>query len=244
MRGPVAEINLLAKYPRAKRNLVARKLGQEANRRIAREFGREYFDGTREQGYGGYRYDGRWLPIARDMAEHFRLKPGDRVLDIGCAKGFLMRDLMAVVPGLEVWGLEISQYAIDNSHDEVRGRIVRGTVQKLPFASSSLAAAFCINVVHNLAGEACVEAVGEIERVAPGRGYIQVDAYRNDDERDVFLDWVLTADTFGQPQMWRALFERAGYAGDYHWTILEIDADLTRNAAGATTPSAQQEHGR
>ena len=88
-----------------------------------RQFGREYFDGTREQGYGGYRYDGRWLPIARDIAAHFALKPGDRVLDVGCAKGFLMRDLMQVVPGLEAWGLEISQYAIDECHPDVRGRI-------------------------------------------------------------------------------------------------------------------------
>jgi SAM-dependent methyltransferase len=234
----VAEINLLARYPRAKRNLIARKLGQDANKRVAREFGRDYFDGTREQGYGGYRYDGRWLPIARDMAEHFKLRAGDRVLDIGCAKGFLMRDLMEVVPGLEAWGLEISQYAIDNCHADTRGRILRGSAQRLPFASGSFAAALCINVVHNLAGEACVEAVKEIERVAPGRGYIQVDAYRNDDERDAFLDWVLTAETFGKPEMWRALFEHAGYAGDYYWTIIEIDDNLTRNVPGATTPTA------
>jgi len=217
----VAEINLLARYPRTKRNLTARKQAQAGSRAIARQFGREYFDGTRDQGYGGYRYDGRWLPIARDMADHFKLKPGDRVLDIGCAKGFLMRDLMEVVPGLEVWGLEISQYAIENCHDDVRGRIVRGTAQKLPFADASFAAALSINVIHNLGYDACVEAVREMERVAPGHGYIQVDAYRNDDERDIFLDWVLTADTFGKPEMWRELFQRGRYTGDYYWTIID-----------------------
>jgi SAM-dependent methyltransferase len=217
----MAEINLLARYPRATRNLAARKQAQAASRTIARRFGREYFDGTREQGYGGYRYDGRWVPVARDMATHFKLKAGDRVLDVGCAKGFLMRDLMEVVPGLEAWGLEISQYAIDNCHPDARGRILRGTAQKLPFASASFAAALSINVVHNLGYDACVEAVREMERVAPGRGYIQVDAYRNEDERDMFLDWVLTADTFGRPEMWRELFQRAGYTGDYYWTILE-----------------------
>jgi SAM-dependent methyltransferase len=227
----MAEINLLAKYPRAKRNLVARKAGQAENKRLACQFGREYFDGTREQGYGGYRYDGRWLPIARDIAAHFGLKRGDRVLDIGCAKGFLMRDLMEVVPGLEVWGLEISHYAIENCHPDARGRLVRGTAQRLPFASGSVAAALCINVVHNLPHDACVEAVQEIERVAPGRGYIQVDAYRNDDERDAFLDWVLTAETFGKPDMWYRLFERAGYTGDYYWTIIEADPEWTVRSA-------------
>jgi SAM-dependent methyltransferase len=241
----MAEIDLLAKYPRAKRNLTARKQGQAENRLIARQFGREYFDGTREQGYGGYRYDGRWLPIAHDIAEHFKLKRGDRVLDIGCAKGFLMRDLQEVVPGLEVWGLEISQYAIENCHPDARGRIARGTAQHLPFASDSVAAALCINVIHNLRYDASVEAVRELERVAPGRSYIQVDAYRNDEERDIFLDWVLTADTFGKPDMWRELFRRAGYTGDYYWTILDIDPDWTVRAASSNpTQISNQEHGR
>lgn len=232
----MVEINLLAKYPRARRNLIARKQGQAENRIIARQFGREYFDGTREQGYGGYRYDGRWLPIARDIAAHFNLKPGDRVLDVGCAKGFLMRDLMEAVPGLEVWGLEISQYAIDNCHPGARGRMLRGVAQRLPFASDSVAAALCINVIHNLGYEACIEAIREIERVSGGRSYIQVDAYRNDDERDVFLDWVLTADTFGKPDMWRELFRRAGYSGDYYWTILDIDPGWTLRDVAAHAP--------
>jgi ubiquinone/menaquinone biosynthesis C-methylase UbiE len=138
---------------------------------------------------------------------------------------------MAVVPGLEAWGLEISQYAIDNCHPDARGRIVRGSAQRLPFASASVAAALCINVVHNLDYGACVEAVREIERVAPGRGYIQVDAYRNEDERDAFLDWVLTAETFGKPDMWYRLFEHAGYTGDYYWTILEVDPEWTVRSA-------------
>ena len=106
-----------------------------------------------------------------------------------------------------------------------------GSAQALPFASGSFAAALCINVVHNLGYDACVEAVQEIERVAPGRGYIQVDAYRNDDERDAFLDWVLTAETFGKPDMWHRLFERAGYSGDYYWTILEVDPEWTVRSA-------------
>ena len=223
----MAEINLLAKYPRARRNVAARKKMKDENRDVARRFGREYFDGTREQGYGGYSYDGRWIEIARDIVAHFDLKPGDRVLDIGCAKGFLMRDLMEVLPGLEAFGLEISQYAIENCHPDVRGRIARGTAPRLPFASDSIAAVLCINVVHNLAIDACVEAVREIERVAPGRSYIQVDAYRNEDEREIFLDWVLTAETYGPPRMWRDLFQRAGFTGDYYWTILQVDPERT-----------------
>lgn len=221
------EINLLKNYPRAKRNLTQRKRGKDCNRSIAKQFGREYFDGPREQGYGGYQYDGRWRPIARDIAEHFGLAAGDRILDIGCAKGFLMRDIADAVPGCDAWGLEISQYAIEHCHPEARNRIVRGTARQLPFADNSFAAVLCINVIHNLAQDDCIAALREIQRVSGGRAYLQVDAYRSEKEREIFLDWVLTAETFGKPELWLELFKQAGYTGDYFWTILELDPQWT-----------------
>ena len=57
------------------------------------KFGKEYFDGARIYGYGGYRYDGRWIKIAKSIIKRYKLKKGDKVLDIGCAKGFLMFEL-------------------------------------------------------------------------------------------------------------------------------------------------------
>jgi SAM-dependent methyltransferase len=217
----MAEVNLLERYPPAKRNVKARLGNKEANRAIAMKFDWEYFDGTREQGYGGYRYDGRWLPIAEDIVNHFNLKSGDRVLDIGCGKGFLVKDLMKVCPGLEVFGLDISEYATLNCEPEVVGRLHVGNAMRLPFPNRSFQAAISINCAHNLDYADCVLAVQEMERVAPGRGYIQVDAYRDSAEERTFLDWVLTARTYGTPQFWVNLLHEAGYTGDYYWTILE-----------------------
>lgn len=217
----MAEVNLLERYPPAKRNVKARLGNKEANRAIAMKFDWEYFDGTREQGYGGYRYDGRWLPIAEDIVNHFNLKSGDRVLDIGCGKGFLVKDLMKVCPGLEVFGLDISEYATLNCEPEVVGRLHVGNAMRLPFPNGSFQAAISINCAHNLDYADCVLAVQEMERVAPGRGYIQVDAYRDSAEERTFLDWVLTARTYGTPQFWVNLLHEAGYTGDYYWTILE-----------------------
>jgi cyclopropane fatty-acyl-phospholipid synthase-like methyltransferase len=217
----MAEVNLLERYPRAKRNVQARLGNKEENRAIAMKFDWEYFDGTREQGYGGYRYDGRWLPIAEDIVKHFGLKAGDRVLDIGCGKGFLVKDLMKVCPGLEVFGLDISDYAVRNCEPEVVGRLQVGNASHLPFADGSFQALLSINAVHNLVRADCIRAMQEMQRVAPGRGYVQVDAYRNAAEEQLFLDWVLTARTYGTPEFWVELLNEAGYAGDYYWTILE-----------------------
>jgi SAM-dependent methyltransferase len=221
----MAEINLLARYPKAKRNIKARMAHKEENRRIALQFGKEYFDGTREQGYGGYRYDGRWIPIAEDMVRHFGLRAGQRVLDVGCGKGFLVKDLMKVCPGLEVFGLDVSEYAVVNCEPEVVGRLQVGNALKLPFPDKSFDAVIAINTVHNLERAGCVQALREIERVSRGRSYIQVDAYRSPEERQLFEDWMLTARTYGMPADWREILKEAGYTGDYYWTILEIEPE-------------------
>jgi SAM-dependent methyltransferase len=219
----MAEVDLLRHYPRAQRKMARPRAADPANRLAALKFGAEYFDGTREQGYGGYHYDGRWIPIARDIVAHFGLQAGDRVLDVGCAKGFLVKDLLTVCPGLQVYGLDLSHYALTHAAPEVAGRLVLGTADQLPFERGSFQVVLCINVIHNLERERCISALREIERLAPGRGYVRVDAYRTEAERQVFLDWVLTALTFLTPDQWRALMANAGYTGDYSWTILEAD---------------------
>lgn len=221
------EVNLLSRYPRARRNVKARVGNKEENRALAMKFGKEYFDGTREQGYGGYKYDGRWLPIAEDIVRHFALKPGDRVLDVGCGKGFLVKDLMKACPGLEAFGLDISEYALLHCEPEVVGRLHLGSAVRLPFPDNSFQAVISINTVHNLERPDCVRALRELERLAPGRGYIQVDAYRNEAERQIFEDWMLTARTYGKPDDWVEILDEAGYTGNYYWTILEIDPEWT-----------------
>ena len=165
----MAENNLLRRYPRSTRNIQKRSSAQSPeNIRIAREYGREYFDGSRDTGYGGYRYDGRWVAIAEDMVAHWRLKPGDRVLDVGCAKGFLVKDLMKVCPGLEMFGLDISEYALLHCEPEVVGRLHLGNCVRMPFPDNSFAAVIAINVVHNLVRPECITAVARDRAAGAG----------------------------------------------------------------------------
>jgi len=178
----------------------------------------EYFDGSRNYGYGGYYYDSRWVPVAKDIIEHFDLKPGDKVLDVGCAEGFLVKDLLA--EGINAFGVDVSEYALMNCEPAVIGRLEISSAEKLPFQDNSFDAVLAINSIHNLPRNLCLEAVQEIERLAPGKGFIQVDSYLTEEDKKLFESWVLTALYYGYPDKWIALFNQPEYTGDWNWTVL------------------------
>jgi ubiquinone/menaquinone biosynthesis C-methylase UbiE len=218
----MAEVDLLRALPRTKRNIQRRKEAKDpAVVAISKQYGEMYFDGPREYGYGGYRYDGRWIPVARDIIDHFGLKPGMRVLDVGCAKGFLVKDLMLACPGLEAFGLDISYYAIMHGEPEVTGRLHLGTAEKLVFPDHSFDCVLCLNTVHNFPRPRAIKVMQEIERVSGGHAFVQVDSYHTPEQKEIFESWVLTAEFYDYPQRWIELFEEAGYTGDYYWTIIE-----------------------
>lgn len=218
----MAEVNLLARLPMTKRNIQKRAEAKDpAVIAMAKQYSEMYFDGPREYGYGGYKYDGRWIPVAEDIVKHFNLKPGDRVLDIGCAKGFLVKDLMKVCPGLEVFGLDVSLYALMQCEPEVIGRLHLGTAEKLPFPDKSFDCVLSLNTVHNFPRPRAIKVMQEIQRVSGGRAFVQVDSYHTPEQKEIFESWVLTAEFHDYPSGWIKLFQEAGYTGDWYWTIIE-----------------------
>jgi ubiquinone/menaquinone biosynthesis C-methylase UbiE len=216
------EIALLRALPKVKRDIQIRKDAKDpAVVAISRQYDEMYFDGPRDYGYGGYRYDGRWVPVARDIVAHFGLQPGMRVLDVGCAKGFLVKDLMLACPGLEAFGLDISPYALMHCEADAIGRLHLGTAERLAFPDRSFDCVLSLNTVHNFQRPRAVKVMQEIQRVSGGRAFVQVDSYHTPEQKEIFESWVLTAEFHDYPQGWISLFKEAGYTGDYDWTIIE-----------------------
>ncbi len=223
----MGEVNLLRSLPKVHRDIRRREAGKRPEViAVSRQFGEAYFDGPREYGYGGYRYDGRWVPVARDIVSHFGLEPGMRVLDVGCAKGFLVKDLVQGSPGIDAFGVDISMYALRHAAPEAARRLCRADALRLPFADGSFDAVLSVNTIHNLDRDGCIRALGEITRVCrrPEMTFVQVDAFRTDEQKRLFEGWCLTALTYLRPDEWVALFADAGYRGDYAWTILTSDS--------------------
>jgi len=216
----MAEVNLLDCLPVTKRDPKARAAAKtQEDRALAKQFGRDFFDGERRHGYGGYRYDGRWLPVARRMVEYYGLPPDARILDVGAAKGFLMYDFLQVLPGATVRGLDVSSYARENAHAGMGSLIDLGTAEALPYADKSFDLVVSINSIHNLPPAACAQALREMERVSRAHKFVTVDAWRTEEEHQRLLDWILTAETYMSVDAWHQLFAEVGYAGDAWWFI-------------------------
>lgn len=215
------EIDLLANYPKTKRDLKERADSKtEEDRAIARKFGKDFFDGDRNHGYGGFNYMSRfWQPVIPTFEKHFNLDESSKVLDVGCAKGFMLFDMKESIPGITVEGIDVSSYAIENSKEEVKEFLKVADVRNLPFEDNSFDVVISINTIHNLEREECGKALQEIERVSRGKSFITVDAYRNEEEKEAMYAWNLTAKTIMSVDEWIEFFDEVGYTGDYFWFI-------------------------
>ncbi len=215
------EIDLLANYPKAKRDVASR--GQEKtelDRSIARQFGKEFFDGDRSTGYGGFSYSPRfWQPVIPTFQQHWSLTSNSSVLDVGCAKGFMMHDLAELIPGINVRGVDVSGYAIENAMADMKPFVEVANATNLPFENDSFDVVISINTIHNLDRDDCLKALQEIERVSRLGAFITVDAYSNEEEKERMYAWNLTAKTIMSVDEWIKFFKEAGYTGDYYWFI-------------------------
>lgn len=213
--------DLLFSLPKSKRDVRTRSsMKTLENVALAKKFDKEYFDGSRATGYGGYEYDGRWRSVARDLIKFFDLKPGDRILDVGCGKGFLVYDLIKEGVPVDVYGIDISEYAIKNSPFSIRMKLRQGSADALPYEDKSFDLIISINTLHNLPKDRCIKALQEIERVSRGKSYIVVDSYYSHEQKREFEAWQLTAEFYDYPEGWIKLFRDAGYKGYYSWNIL------------------------
>ena len=215
------EIDLLINYPKAKRDLDKRaELKTPQHREIARKFGKDFFDGDRSVGYGGFKYMEKfWRPVVPTFANFYNIKDGFKILDVGCAKGFMLYDFQNYNDKLELHGIDISDYAIENSVSDLKNFLKVGDAKNLPYEDNYFDLVISINTVHNLDLEDCKKSLKEIQRVTKKYSFITVDAYRNHEEKEKMDKWNLTAKTILSVEDWIKTFSETGYTGDYFWFI-------------------------
>jgi len=189
---------------------------------LAKKFAYDYWDGDRRICYGGYKYiEGRWQKVAEKINDFYKLPENAKILDIGCGKGYLLYDFLKVLPNAEVFGLDISKYALENSKSEIKSKLIQGNATNLPFDDNYFDLVISINTLHCLEAPDLYLALQEMERVGKSYKYLCVESYRNEIEKANLLYWQVSCEAFNTPEEWLWWFEKTGYMGDYSFIYFE-----------------------
>ena len=155
------------------------------------------------------------------LASSIKNDDNSKILDIGCAKGYMMHDLSLLIPGAEIKGVDVSNYAKENSIESMQDNIVVANANNLPFPDDYFDLVMAINTLHNLPLIDCKQAFREINRVTKNNSFVMNDAWRDAKGKQSMLNWNLTALTYMSCDDWEELFKEVDYKGDYYWFFAE-----------------------
>ena len=209
-------------HKRTKRDYLARMVDEKVHCMLkAKEYEKDYWDGDRRYGYGGYKYDGRWKVVAESLISEYNLKSDSKILDVGCGKGHLLYELSKLLPQAELHGIDISKHGIADAPPEIRDRlsIYRGQ-DPLPYGDKQFDLVISLAMIHNLRLFELKSAMSEMERVAKNK-YVMTESYRSELEQFNLQCWALTCESFFDTAEWIWLFKEFGYTGDYEFIYFE-----------------------
>ena len=191
------------------------------NKIIAWELDKEYYDGNRLNGYGGFKYDGRWKKVLPKFIKRYKLKAGSKVLDIGCKKGFLLHDLKELVPGIKIYGIDDHSYPLKKSMKSVRSNLKLSKYHEIPFKNNFFDAVFAIHCIYRLNFRDMITAIKEIQRVSKKNSFMTLGAYHDEKGQMLFNKWGILATCFYHVNDWKKIFKYLKYKGDYEFTTPE-----------------------
>jgi len=210
-------------HTQTKRNYVERMTNNKVYcSEVAKKYSKEYWDGDRKFGYGGYKYiPGRWKSVAEKLIKTYKLDSKSKILDVGCGKGFLLHEMKLLEPGLEIHGFDISDYAIENSHKNIKSNIFLHDIRnKFPFKNKEFDLIISLGTIHNLKVFDIKNAIQEIDRVGKS-SYVMVESFRNLKELFNLQCWALTCESFFSTEEWLWLYNNFNYNGDYEFIFFE-----------------------
>ncbi len=209
------EFDLLNIYPNLKIRYVNKNSRTIKNRIVATYKNKEFYDGNRNNGFGGYKYDGRWKLIADRIFNIYKIKKNAKILQIGCDKGFLLYDIKKKYNKVEVKGIENSKYAISKAPKIIKKNIIHSNFINLPFKSNYFDFIIAIGPVYSLNLTDAIKCLKEINRVGKGKSFITLGAYETEKEFKLFKYWTLLGSTILSKAEWKTVLRHVKYKGDY-----------------------------
>ena len=179
------------------------------NKIIASYRNKEFFDGLRQNGYGGMKHDGRWKPIAERICKEYQLNGLSWFLQIQCEKGYLLDEMLKLHPDMRVRGTETSLYARQYMPHEVRKCIVPFDFPARQFHFVLALGIYVLNLPD------LIKRLKEIQRIGIGRSYITLASYETHEDLELFKRWSLLSSTILKKHEWLEVLEHCHYSGDY-----------------------------
>ncbi len=188
------------------------------NRYIAWKLDKDYYDGERINGYGGFKYDARWKSLLPDLINKYKLTKKSKVLEIGCKKGFLLQDLDLLIPGIKLYGIENHEYPISKIKKKIKKNVFYRDYYNLNnFKTNQFDLIIAFNSIYMQNLGDVIKTLEQIKRISK-KSYISIASYSKKKDRDKFLDWTLLGTTILKKQEWEELFNLIGYKGDYYFS--------------------------
>ena len=210
-------------HQRTKRNYLDRMVDDKVHcMKKAKEYEFDYWDGDRRYGYGGYKYDGRWKPVAQQIIDAYELTNESKVLDVGCGKAHLTYEMKQLLPEAEIIGFDISKHGIADAPEGIREHLFEYRAQDAyPFGDDTFDLVMSMGCFHNLRIFELKTALSEVERVSKGQSYVMLESYRSEQELFNLQCWALTCESFFDTAEWIWLYRHFGYTGDYEFIYFE-----------------------
>lgn len=187
-------------------------------RLVAWELDQRYYDGSRENGYGGFVNDGRWNVLASKLIDRFSIPETGTIVDLGCKKGFILKAFKDLMPKAKLIGIENHPYPVESAEESIKEHLRVSNLYEIPCADNSVDFLIAFSSIYMQTLGEVVKTLREIMRVSNGRSYITVGAYRNLAEREAFLNWTLIGTTVLSTDDWKEVFSYAGYTGSVFYT--------------------------
>lgn len=210
-------LNLLGSYPNPKNKRYVSENLRTINHRIVASYrGKEFYDGKRIFGYGGFKYDGRWKVIAEKICNKYKLNNNSSILQLSSKKGFLLHDLKKLFPKMKVCGLETSSYALSKTMKSVKKNVKKvETYTKLNFKNNTFDFVLALGVPYEYGLDGSIKCLKEIQRVSKGKSFINIGSYSNKKEFWQLRQWTLLGITLLKEKEWKQVLKHVKYTGDY-----------------------------
>lgn len=210
-------LKLLGKYSKSQKfRKVNTKKRNIFHKIIASKRGQTFFDGKRSFGYGGYRYDGRWIPVAKKIIQKFKLKNNSKILQINCEKGYLLHDLRLLNKTFNIHGVETSEYAKAKAHNKVRKNIkICKDYTNLKFENNYFDFVICLGAVSYHGLKDAIQLIREIKRVSKSKSFINFASFKTPKDYWLIRDWTVLGNCILHEREWKKLMKHLDYKGAY-----------------------------